>query len=110
MVFTMLVVALLIAMWATISVLAPYSAEVYPMRIRARGAGIAAGASKPAACSPWASPSSHSRRRRSPARPARGATRSGRGDPVDLLWDRDPRRRLEEIRARTLECPAAAET
>jgi putative MFS transporter len=44
--FTALVVVLLIAMWATISVLGPYSAEVYPTRARAGGAGIAAGASK----------------------------------------------------------------
>lgn len=44
--FTALVVVLLIAMWATISVLGPYSAEVYPTRARSAGAGIAAGASK----------------------------------------------------------------
>jgi putative MFS transporter len=44
--FTALVVVLLISLWATISVLAPYSAEVYPTRVRAGGAGIAAGASK----------------------------------------------------------------
>lgn len=44
--FTALVVGLLISMWATISVLGPYSAEVYPTRARSAGAGIAAGASK----------------------------------------------------------------
>ena len=44
--FTALVVVLLIAMWATISVLGPYSAEVYPTRVRSAGAGVAAGASK----------------------------------------------------------------
>lgn len=44
--FTALVVVLLISMWATISVLGPYSAEVYPTRARSAGAGIAAGASK----------------------------------------------------------------
>jgi len=45
-VFTALVVVLLVSMWATISVLGPYSAEVYPTRARSAGAGIAAGASK----------------------------------------------------------------
>ena len=46
---TLLVVTLiflLVAMWGLISVLAPYSAEVYPVMIRARGAGVTAGASK----------------------------------------------------------------
>ena len=45
-IFTTLVVVLLVSMWATISVLGPYSAEVYPTRARSAGAGIAAGASK----------------------------------------------------------------
>jgi len=44
--FTLLLVWLLIAFWGVISVLSPYSAEVYPTRLRARGAGLAAGASK----------------------------------------------------------------
>jgi MFS transporter, putative metabolite:H+ symporter len=44
--FTALVVVLLVSMWATISTLGPYSAEVYPTRARSAGAGIAAGASK----------------------------------------------------------------
>jgi putative MFS transporter len=44
--FAALLVCLLVAFWGVISVLAPYSAEVYPTRLRARGAGIAAGASK----------------------------------------------------------------
>jgi putative MFS transporter len=44
--FTALIVVLLISMWATISALGPYSAEVYPTRARSAGAGIAAGASK----------------------------------------------------------------
>jgi len=44
--FTALIVVLLVSMWATISVLAPYAAEVYPTRVRAGGSGIAAGASK----------------------------------------------------------------
>jgi len=43
---TFLVVALLMSLWGVISVLAPYSAEVYPTKVRATGAGIAAGASK----------------------------------------------------------------
>ena len=43
---TFLVVCLLVAMWAVIAVLSPYSAEVYPTRIRASGAGVVAGASK----------------------------------------------------------------
>jgi putative MFS transporter len=45
-IFTILLVGLLISLWAAISVLAPYSAEVYSTDIRARGAGFAAGASK----------------------------------------------------------------
>lgn len=44
--FTLLLVCLLISLWGVISVLAPYSAEVYPTALRARGAGLAAGASK----------------------------------------------------------------
>lgn len=43
---TGLVVLLLVAMWGVISVLAPYSAEVYPTRLRATGSGIVAGAAK----------------------------------------------------------------
>lgn len=45
-VFTALLVCLLVAFWGVISVLSPYSAEVYPTRLRGRGAGLAAGASK----------------------------------------------------------------
>jgi MFS transporter, putative metabolite:H+ symporter len=41
-----LMVCLLVAMWGLISALSPYSAEVYPVSIRASGAGITAGASK----------------------------------------------------------------
>lgn len=44
--FTVLLVSLLIAFWGVISVLSPYSAEVYPTRFRARGAGLSSGASK----------------------------------------------------------------
>jgi putative MFS transporter len=44
--FTALLVVLLVAMWATISALAPYAAEVYPTAIRASGSGIVAGATK----------------------------------------------------------------
>ncbi|HET9052190.1 MAG TPA: MFS transporter, partial [Candidatus Dormibacteraeota bacterium] len=44
--FTALLVCLLVSLWGVIAVLAPYSAEVYPTRLRARGAGLAAGASK----------------------------------------------------------------
>jgi putative MFS transporter len=44
--FTVLLVALLVAMWATISAVAPYAAEVYPTAIRASGSGIVAGATK----------------------------------------------------------------
>jgi putative MFS transporter len=40
------VALLLVAMWGLISVLAPYSAEVYPVGVRAGGAGITAGGSK----------------------------------------------------------------
>ena len=45
-VFTALIVVLLISMWATISALAPYGAEVYPTGIRAVGSGVVAGATK----------------------------------------------------------------
>lgn len=44
--FTALLVALLISLWACIAVIAPYSAEVYPTAIRAIGSGVAAGATK----------------------------------------------------------------
>ena len=44
--FTVMVAALLVALWASIAVMAPYSAEVYPTAIRAVGSGVAAGASK----------------------------------------------------------------
>jgi len=44
--FTALLVVLLVAMWATISALAPYAAEVYPTAIRGAGSGVAAGATK----------------------------------------------------------------
>lgn len=44
--FTALVVLLLVSMWAVVSVLAPYSAEIYPTAKRASGAGLAAGATK----------------------------------------------------------------
>jgi putative MFS transporter len=43
---TPLVVLLLVSMWAVVSVLAPYSVEVYPTASRAAGAGVAAGATK----------------------------------------------------------------
>ena len=45
-VFTALIVVLLVSMWATISALAPYGAEVYPTGIRAGGSGVVAGATK----------------------------------------------------------------
>ena len=41
-----LLIFLLMAMWGLISALSPYSAEVYPVGVRARGAGITAGSSK----------------------------------------------------------------
>jgi putative MFS transporter len=44
--FTAMVAVLLVALWASIAVLAPYSAEVYPTAIRAVGSGVAAGATK----------------------------------------------------------------
>ncbi|HVW90494.1 MAG TPA: MFS transporter, partial [Gaiellaceae bacterium] len=44
--FTALLVVLLIALWATISALAPYASEVYPTAIRGAGSGVAAGATK----------------------------------------------------------------
>jgi putative MFS transporter len=43
---TVLVVALLIASSGMTSTLSPYSAEVYPTKVRATGAGLAAGAGK----------------------------------------------------------------
>lgn len=46
MLFTAMVVALLVALWASIAVLAPYSAEVYPTSVRAVGSGVTAGATK----------------------------------------------------------------
>ena len=45
-VLTLLVMSLLISMWGVISALSPYSSEIYPTLIRARGSGLAAGASK----------------------------------------------------------------
>lgn len=45
-VFTAVVAVLLVALWASIAVLAPYSAEVYPTAIRGVGSGVAAGATK----------------------------------------------------------------
>jgi len=44
--FTALLVMLLVSMWATVSALAPYAAEVYPTVIRGAGSGVAAGATK----------------------------------------------------------------
>ena len=44
--FTGLLVVLLISMWATVSALAPYAAEVYPTEIRSVGSGVVAGATK----------------------------------------------------------------
>lgn len=44
--FTAMVAALLVSLWASIAVLAPYSAEVYPTTIRGIGAGVSAGATK----------------------------------------------------------------
>jgi MFS transporter, putative metabolite:H+ symporter len=44
--FTALIVVLLVSMWASISALAPYSAEVYPTAIRGVGTGVVAGATK----------------------------------------------------------------
>jgi MFS transporter, putative metabolite:H+ symporter len=44
--FTALLVVLLVSMWATVSALAPYSAEIYPTEIRAVGSGVVAGATK----------------------------------------------------------------
>ena len=44
--FTAMLVALLISLWASIAVIAPYSAEVYPTAIRAIGSGVSAGATK----------------------------------------------------------------
>jgi len=44
--FTAALVVLLIAMWATVSALAPYAAEVFPTAIRGAGSGVVAGATK----------------------------------------------------------------
>ena len=44
--FTGVLVLLLISMWATVSALAPYAAEVYPTVIRGAGSGVVAGATK----------------------------------------------------------------
>ncbi len=44
--FTALLVVLLVAMWATVSALAPYAAEIYPTAIRGVGSGVVAGATK----------------------------------------------------------------
>ena len=44
--FSALIVVLLVSMWATISALAPYSAEIYPTGIRVAGSGVVAGATK----------------------------------------------------------------
>lgn len=44
--FTAMLVVLLVALWASVAVLAPYSAEVYPTAIRGIGSGVAAGATK----------------------------------------------------------------
>ena len=44
--FTALLVVLLVAMWATVSALAPYAAEIYPTSIRGAGSGVVAGATK----------------------------------------------------------------
>jgi putative MFS transporter len=44
--FTVMLVLLLMSLWASIAVLAPYSAEIYPTAIRAVGSGCVAGASK----------------------------------------------------------------
>lgn len=44
--FVLLLVGLLVAFWGSIAVLSPYSAEVYPTRLRGQGAGLTAGATK----------------------------------------------------------------
>jgi putative MFS transporter len=44
--FTLVLVVLLIAMWASVSALAPYAAEIYPTAIRGAGSGVVAGATK----------------------------------------------------------------
>jgi hypothetical protein len=83
--FTALVVVLLISTWATISALAPYSAEIYPTGIRAAGAGVVAGRPNSAACSRSAYPSPRSppkpHRRRAACRSAR---RTSRADALPL--------------------------
>lgn len=53
-VLSALLVCLLVSLWGVISVLAPYSAEIYPTRLRARGAGLAPALASWAACWPWA--------------------------------------------------------
>jgi putative MFS transporter len=42
----LLIALLLVSINAVVAVLTPYSAEVYPTRIRSRGTGLTAGASK----------------------------------------------------------------
>jgi MFS transporter, putative metabolite:H+ symporter len=44
--FTVLLVLLLVSMWATVSAVAPYAAEIYPTEIRGAGSGVVAGATK----------------------------------------------------------------
>ena len=44
--FTALLVLLLISLWATISALSPYSAEIYATAIRGAGSGVSAAATK----------------------------------------------------------------
>ena len=44
--FTALLSVLLVALWATVSAVAPYAAEVYPTPFRGAGSGIVAGATK----------------------------------------------------------------
>jgi putative MFS transporter len=45
-IFTALLVVLLISLWATVSAVAPYAAEIYPTAIRGVGSGVVAGATK----------------------------------------------------------------
>jgi MFS transporter, putative metabolite:H+ symporter len=44
--FTALLVVLLVSLWATVSAVAPYAAEIYPTAIRGAGSGVVAGATK----------------------------------------------------------------
>ncbi|MES1247763.1 MAG: MFS transporter [Actinomycetota bacterium] len=44
--FTGLIVLLLVSLWATVSAVAPYAAEIYPTAIRGAGSGVVAGATK----------------------------------------------------------------